>query len=231
MFKALNREDLDIIIGAMAERHFKKGENVIIQGDAGAVLFVVEEGQLDCFKVFNRGEEPKFLKTYEAGEAFGELALLYNAPRAATITAKTDTLCWELDRATFNHIVKDSAQKKRDKYEDFLSTVELLHSMDDYERAKIADVIQEQNFEAGAEVLKEGDDGAVFFLIISGEAFATKWIQGQPKEVRQYKTGDFFGELALLKNAPRAASIYAKTQLKVASIDRDSFKRLLGPLD
>jgi len=56
-------------------------------------------------------------------------------------------------------------------------------------------------------------------------------ISGKPKEVRQYKTGDYFGELALLKNAPRAASVYARTQLKVASIDRDSFKRLLGPLD
>jgi cAMP-dependent protein kinase regulator len=49
--------------------------------------------------------------------------------------------------------------------------------------------------------------------------------------VRQYKAGDFFGELALLKNAPRAASIFAKSELKLASIDRDSFKRLLGPLD
>jgi cAMP-dependent protein kinase regulator len=54
---------------------------------------------------------------------------------------------------------------------------------------------------------------------------------GQPKEVRKYKAGDYFGELALLKNAPRAASVFAQTQLKLASIDRDSFKRLLGPLD
>jgi cAMP-dependent protein kinase regulator len=43
------------------------------------------------------------------GEAFGELALLYNAPRAATIIAKTDALCWELDRNTFNNIVKVSS--------------------------------------------------------------------------------------------------------------------------
>ena len=44
MFKALSREDLNIVVGAMAERHFKQGETVIKQGDAGAVLFVVEEG-------------------------------------------------------------------------------------------------------------------------------------------------------------------------------------------
>ena len=46
-----------------------------------------------------------------------------------------------------------------------------------------------------------------------------------------YKSGEYFGELALLKNEPRAASIIATTQLKVAMIDRNSFKRLLGPLD
>ncbi len=103
---------------------------------------------------------------------------MYNAPRAATITAKTDSTCWELDRATFNHIVKDSAQKKRDRYEDFLSTVEILSSMDNYERSKIADVIQEHNFAPGQQVIKEGDDGSVFYLIISGDAFATKNIMG-----------------------------------------------------
>ena len=103
--------------------------------------------------------------------------------------------------------------------------------MDTYERAKIADVIQEQDFNAGSEVIREGDDGSVFFLIIYGEAYATKVIEGKQKDVKQYKAGDYFGELALLKNAPRAATVIAKSQLKLASIDRDSFRRLLGPLD
>jgi cAMP-dependent protein kinase regulator len=70
-------------------------------------------------------------------------------------------------------------------------------------------------------------------LIISGEAYATKVVKegDEATEVKNYKSGDYFGELALLKNAQRAASVFAKTQLKLASIDRDSFKRLLGPLD
>lgn len=141
MFIALSIEELNIVINAMAERHFKQGEKVIVQGDAGAVLFVVEEGQLDCYKTINKDDQPTYLKTYEPGEAFGELALLYNAPRAATIIAKTDALCWELDRNTFNSIVKVSSQKKRERYETFLQTVEILTSMDHYERSKIADVI------------------------------------------------------------------------------------------
>jgi len=167
------------------------------------------------------------LKVFTQGDAFGELALLYNAPRAATIKAKTNAHCWVLDRNTFNHIVKDASQKKREQYETFLSSVPILSSVDDYERSKICDSIKEENFSQGSTVITQGEEGNVFYIIISGEASAN--IAG--KEVKQYKSGDYFGELALLRDTPRAATVVASTQLKCASIDRDSFKRLLGPLD
>lgn len=126
MFSNLPKQEKSIVIDAMEERSFEAGDFVIKQGDAGDVLFVVEDGLLDCSKVFvsfsssddimllqPTGEE-KFLKTYQPSEAFGELALLYNAPRAATIIAKTASKLWQLDRNTFNHIVKEASQKKRE---------------------------------------------------------------------------------------------------------------------
>lgn len=76
------------------------------------------------------------------GESFGELSLLYNAPRAASIKAKTPAVCLALDRNTFNHIVKDAASKKRERYEEFLKKVDILGEMEPYERLQIADAIK-----------------------------------------------------------------------------------------
>ena len=177
--------------------------------------------------------EPTYLKDYVPGEAFGELALLYNAARAASIEATEASELWALDRRTFNHIVKDSAQQKREKYEAFLTQVSILQNMEAYERSKLADAIHEKWYEEGDYVITEGQEGDSFFMIMSGKAYATKTFEpGKPPvTVLEYKEGDYFGERALLKNEPRAANIIARTRLQVVALERKSFKRLLGPID
>ena len=110
MFSALNPAELEIVLGAMQKFSFQPGSQVINEGDDGDNLYVVETGKLKCTKRLQPGAEPTHLKDYVPGEAFGELALLYNAPRAASIEASEPSELWALDRRTFNHIVKDSAQ-------------------------------------------------------------------------------------------------------------------------
>ncbi len=117
MFSALDEKERNIVINAMEEVKFSKGAQIIKQGDDGDNLYVVDSGELDCFKRFSKNSDEVFLKTYYPGEAFGELALLYSAPRAASIIAKSDCVLFSLDRECFNNIVKSSAYKKRERYE------------------------------------------------------------------------------------------------------------------
>jgi cAMP-dependent protein kinase regulator len=215
----------------MEEKKCFKNEVVIKEGDDGDCLFVVASGTLACTKVFKGNTDSTFLKRYEAGEAFGELALLYNAPRAATITSDNESLLYILDRATFNHIVKDSAVRKREKYDGFLKQIKLLETMDDYERGQVSEAFKDAFFTAGETIIKEGEDGKDVFFLLVGEAFAQKNDEGTVKDVKQYNIGEYFGELALLRNEPRAATVIAKTDCTCVKMDRHSFKRMLGPLD
>lgn len=155
MFMSLDDKDLQTVIDAMDEKHVKNKETVISEGEPGDVLYIVENGSYSCSKVIE-GKETH-LKNYGPGDVFGELALLYNAPRAATIEASSDGLLWVLDRNTFNHIVKDAAQKKRQKYEDFLQTVPILQNMDHYERSKLADAVKEKKFVKDDAIITQGE--------------------------------------------------------------------------
>ena len=174
MFSALDENEKKIVVDAMEEIKVDVNDVVIQEGDQGDCLFVVGTGTLSCTKIFKGNTDPTFLKSYTPGDAFGELALLYNAPRAATITAIEACLLWKLDRDTFNHIVKDSAQKKREKYEQFLEKVQIFATMEPYERSKLADAFTERRYKEGEYIIREGESGNEFFLLQEGRAIATK---------------------------------------------------------
>jgi len=223
LFSSVESSDFDQVIGAMKEVTLKASERIIKQGDDGDFLFVIESGKLNCIMTAKDGTE-KVVKTCESGDVFGELALLYNCPRAANVDAVEACVLWQLDRDTFNNIVKEAAQKKRQRYDNFLSKVSLLTSMDAYERSQISDALKSETFEVGAIIVNQGDPGHKFYIIEEGAAVATKGSQ----QVMSYAAGDYFGELALIRNQPRAATVTCHTQVKVLSLDSASFNRLLN---
>lgn len=79
---------------------------------------------------------------------------------------------YSLDRECFNSIVKDSAIKNRNAFEKFLSEVEVLSSLDNYERSKLCDCLWIKVYTDGMYVIKEGERGDTFYMIIEGKAEA-----------------------------------------------------------
>lgn len=237
LFSHLDDEQSAQILGALVEKPIPtKGIKVITQGDAGDFFYVVERGTFEVYvnpsgscQAGPDGMGQK-VNIIEAGGSFGELALMYNAPRAATvISAEPNCTLWALDRVTFRRILMESTFARRRMYESFLEEVPLLSSLTPYERSKIADALESQKFPPGHVIIREGDPGHSFFLLEAGEAVAIKNNSETP--VKEYHKGDFFGELALLNDAPRAASVVSRTEVKVATLGKSAFQRLLGPVE
>ena len=150
---------------------------------------------LGTFDVYvSKNDEPsKKVWNYVPGGSFGELALMYNAPRAATILCTSPGILWALDRLTFRRILMENTSRKRKMYEKFLDEIPLLNSLEPYERHKIADALEQGLFEDGELIIKEGDVGENFYIIESGEVKVTKIENGAEVELKILTKGDFFG--------------------------------------
>jgi len=236
LFSHLDDEQSAQVLGALQEKPIPtKGIKVISQGDVGDYFYVVEKGSFDIHVnksgKLETGPDGLGAKVGSVGPggSFGELALMYNAPRAATVITAEQSTLWALDRVTFRRILMDSAFQRRRMYEGFLEEVPLLSSLTPYERSKIADALETKKYPAGTTIIKEGDVGESFYILESGDAEVYK--RGIEKPVNKYKKGDYFGELALLNDAPRAASIISTTEVKLATLGKNGFQRLLGPVE
>lgn len=188
LFRHLDEMQYKDVINAMTEKQVEPGETVIQQGAVGDFFYIVESGHLDCYIDQER------VTTYQAGGSFGELALMYNSPRAATIVATTHCVLWALDRVMFRGILMEHTSAKRRMYEAFLTDVPILASLDAYERYKIADALESVAFEDGQTVIEQHAVGNNFYLIESGVAVFYKMdANGVQREVNRLTKGAYFG--------------------------------------
>jgi len=230
LFNTLDRQNYSVILQAFQEKTISSGVKIITEGEDGDCMFLIESGAFDCKKMI--GGEDKVVKKCALGDVFGELALLYAQPRAASVEATAESLVWQLDRETFTHIVRDASSKRREAFMDFLHKVPLLESLESYDLMQLADCLHPHPFQKGDRVISQGDVGDVFYMVEDGELQALKSVDGAAEqEVKTYKKGDYFGELSLIKDATRAASVVALTEGQLVTVDRKSFKNILGKLE
>jgi len=223
MFRALTEHVINNVIAMMYKITIKKGTSPIQQGQMGDLLYVVENGS---FCVIRNGVVVGSLGGWSL---FGELALMYNAPRAATVTALSDSAVWVVDRFTFRRILRTVSEEDLTQNVWFLSKVPLLAPLAQYEREKIAEALEEIKYRKGTAVVEEGKHGSCMYIVKSGELEVIK----EGEKVHTYKTGDFFGERALmLKSArgKRAASVKCVSDCMLLKLDRMAVELLLGPM-
>ncbi|CAH6777678.1 Prkar2a [Phodopus roborovskii] len=235
LFKNLDQEQLSQVLDAMFEKIVKTDEHVIDQGDDGDNFYVIERGTYDI--LVTKDNQTRSVGQYDNRGSFGELALMYNTPRAATIVATSEGALWGLDRVTFRRIIVKNNAKKRKMFESFIESVPLFKSLEMSERMKIVDVIGEKVYKDGERIITQGEKADSFYIIESGEVSilirsktkSNKNGGNQEVEIAHCHKGQYFGELALVTNKPRAASAYAVGDVKCLVMDVQAFERLLGP--
>lgn len=221
LFQQLDEALKKTVVSALARKQFKKNDEIIKQGDVGDYFYMIESGQVDFYVNGTK------VNSSNEGSSFGELALMYNSPRAATAIASSDSVtCWALDRATFRRILLEGTFNRRLMYEDFLKDVELLKGLSNQERSKLADALNTEIYHKGDKIVVEGEQGENFYFIESGNCQISKKNGGIISNISK---GDYFGEVALLNDLPRQATVEALDTVIVATLGKSGFTRLLGP--
>merc|ERR1712029_658343 len=225
LFAHLDDSERSDIFDAMFAKEADEGEVIIQQGDEGDNFYIIDQGNVDIYvngnKVVNLSE----------GASIGELALIYGTPRAATVMAVTRVKLWGIDRDSYRRILMGSTIRKRKTYEELLSKVSILSSLDPWERLTVADALESVSYNDGDVVVRQGQHGDDFFIIVEGSAVVTQYRKEgeESEEVGQLGASDYFGEIALMLDRPRAATVTAVGHLKCVKLDRARFERVLGP--
>jgi len=224
VFASVPEDVFEKVLDATFSKQVAKNEHILRQGDTGDYFYIVKAGKfaiyVDSIKVFEAG----------LGMAFGELALLYNAPRLATIVALEDSECWCLERAAFRNLVVLGAGRAFAQTVEFLQKCDIFQELSDEQIAALAEVVQEEEFENDEAILLQGEKDDNMYIMRTGEAVACIDGPEGELEVMLYKTGNYFGEIALLLGEPRKASVYAKGPCTCMYISRPTFQRVLGSL-
>ncbi|CAG0913256.1 unnamed protein product [Notodromas monacha] len=230
LFKHLDPQQLQEVVDAFFEKKVQAGEVVIRQGDDGDNFYVIDDGE---YSIHVRESETchktKKVGTYNNAGFFGELALMYNQPRAATIVAETNGILWGMGRNTFKRLVAQSAYKKRSLHEGLLTRVPMLSALEAYERMNLADALVAKTYHTNDTIIKQGDAADGMYFIEDGTVMVTVETPNGQKEINRLSTGGYFGELALLTHKPRAANVIAVSDVKLAFLEVSAFERLLGP--
>jgi len=165
-----------------------------------------------------------------AGDSFGEMSLLYHAPRTSTAVAREDSVVWHVSQAAFRRIMLRKQQEKTDRIVAWLSEVDILQGLLSKERQELAQNFLQQTFKQGDCIVHEGDQQNVWYVVVQGECVGCS---GPGKEeLFRLQESDHFGERSLLRNARSEFSIKASSRQDVVCLvlDGPTFRELASLL-
>ncbi|CAL8316948.1 unnamed protein product [Merluccius merluccius] len=217
----LDDEQTAMMVDLLLAFDFSPGKEVIKEGSEGDTMYIVAAGDL---VVTQAGRE---LRSLRCGDVFGELAILYNCKRTATVKAKSLVRLWCMERQTYRTIMTNKSKKKREQLLGFLKTSRTLKDLNDVQLSKIIDSMEEVKYQHKDIIVREGAEANTFYIILKGEVLVSKSVNGYQKQIRRMGKGEHFGEQALIREVLRTATCTADGPVTCFSIDKEVFEETI----
>jgi putative peptide zinc metalloprotease protein len=227
LFDDLPVEVLNDIAGRVEVVDAAAGMAVVRQGDRADAFYVIREGTLDVIEENDDGTE-QVVQTLGAGESFGELGLVTGARRNATIRARERSRLFSIDKGTFERLLSD-----RVRLPDFAPTLHelaALRALPPFSYLPASELLRLheqgswQNVQPGADVVVQGEVGDAFYAVADGRFE----VEVDGRRVGTCEPGGYFGEVALLADVPRTATVRSLTPARVFRLGRTGFEQLLA---
>lgn len=243
-FVTLDEARLGRFIDLMWKEVVPAGHEVMKEGDFEAHHFyVVQEGSFEILHGGRRGPRSgdmlcdaaagELLGVVGKGGSFGELALLYFVPRAATVRARERSQVWVVDRQKFKSILQEASEGEIQRYVGYLDRVAVMHCLLAEEKERVAKALIEMHFRRGECIIRQGEPGNNFYILYDGEVGIVRDGAELSRLSVCPELGDaeYFGELALLEDERRTATVVVASEAaRCLVLDRESFRMLLCPL-
>ncbi len=233
LFSNVSPSALTDLSASFQIRLYRRGETVVWQGEIGQEFFVICEGEVDVIHESPDGSQTR-LSVLRAGDSFGEIALLNDIPRTANVCASSTLVCLVLHKDAFIPFVRTRARDSQEitrliQLSAFLKTSPLFEDLPPETMNRVlAGICAEESYPAGAPVIREGESADRFYILRTGRMDVWKdYDRPSARKIAELQAGDHFGEIALLEESGRTATVVAAVPSLVLSLTRDVFHRLM----
>jgi CRP-like cAMP-binding protein/Zn-dependent protease len=227
-FDDLPEDLLSALAGRVRLRSLPPGRAVFRQGDRPEAFYVIRSGTMNVEDEDPETGDTRVIRTLGRGDSFGELGLLSSAARQATVRAITNVELFEVGKGTFDRLLMD--EMRAPDFGPTLQSFVELRELGPFRRLssdELATILEHGTWTRHAPsqaVIAQGEPGDAFYAIAAGRADVD--IDG--RRIKELGPGDHFGELALLDDAPRSASVIARTPMRAFRLDREGFDTVIA---
>jgi CRP-like cAMP-binding protein len=238
LFSELPREVFGPVVRALRLLRLEDGALVIREGEPGIAFYLVATGQVRVFATPSPGREIERTRLHE-GALFGEMALLTQQPRTASVQVVDEADILELSRENLDRLCAEvpSLAAALDKFarerllKNLLATSPLFRPFNRQQQMDLIRRFDGHEVAPGTVIIREGDAGQGLFVVLAGEVEVSK---GQPDgsdlQLARLRAGDVFGEMSLLSNQPTTATVRAARASTILFLAREYFQRLVQAL-